>query len=58
MSTQTATTLVRDTTVIRHFRTGSIEGFLPRLNADLQLHITSEAFQALQEYGSARSHGW
>lgn len=48
-TTYTAST-IRDTTVVRHFRDGSTEGFLPRLNLDLGMSFSAETFLRLQTY--------
>ena len=41
---------IRDTTVVRHFRSGTLDGFLPRLNLDLGLTLSAETFLRLQTY--------
>lgn len=41
---------VRDTTVVRHFRTGSPAGFLAQLNRDLGLGLSEEVFLRLQTH--------
>lgn len=49
-ATPPSSPVIRDSTTVRNFRTGSPEGFLPLLNRDLGLALSCEAFQSLQDY--------
>ena len=48
--TETPVAVLRDTAVVRHFRTGTPEGFLPAVNTDLGLRLDVKTFQRLQKY--------
>lgn len=48
--TETPVAVLRDTAVVRHFRTGTPDGFLPAINTDLGLRLDTKTFHRLQKH--------